>query len=389
VRAGGNNRRRPSAGELEDVFDDPAHGEPGRDKLAVHWAWEALLLIALGAVAFLWRKADPSAFKGAALKDLMVFAAAVGLLAMASGLALRAAVPNLAVGPLAMAGAVFFAGHSSRGMVATVGIVMLLTAAAGIAIAAVVTLFHVPGWAASFAVSLAAIAWIQKSPQVVKVQSTYDPKKDAVLWFGMVAVLAAGGAIAGTMKPIRRALGRFRPVSDPAYRRGASAAGLAAAAIIVSSALAGLAGTLVAMRSDEIGTADGGLTASGLTLTGLGLGVALLGGTSAYGRRGGVFGTILATLLMVMFVGYSEDKNWKISILVIAGVAIGIGLLVTRLVEAFGRPHGDDDDLDSRGGWTRVIPSQASSSNGWNPMVSTAARADDDAWGTTASWESR
>ena len=236
-----------------------------------------------------------------------------------------------------------------------------------------------------------AMAWIQKSPATVKVQSSYDPTKHAWLWFGLFACLAVGGAFVGTLKPVRRMFGRFRPVVDPAHRRGASAAGLAAGAIVASSALAGLAGALLALRTDQIGTADGGLTASGLTLTGLGLGVALLGGTSAYGRRGGIFGTVLATLLMVVFMGYSQQKDWKISTLVIGGGAIGIGLLVTRLVESFGRPHGDEYDPDSRRGWGPLtIPSQASSSNGWSPMVSASARSDDDGWGTSgSSWGTR
>ena len=31
---------------LDNVFDDPTHGEPGRDRLGVHVAWELVLLIA-------------------------------------------------------------------------------------------------------------------------------------------------------------------------------------------------------------------------------------------------------------------------------------------------------------------------------------------------------
>ena len=35
------------AAVLENVFDDPSHGEPGRDRIAVHVVWEFLLLVGL------------------------------------------------------------------------------------------------------------------------------------------------------------------------------------------------------------------------------------------------------------------------------------------------------------------------------------------------------
>lgn len=378
----GESRRRPSAGELEDVFDDPEHGEPGRDRMAVHFVWEALLLIAVGGVGFLFKKSNPDAFQGAAFKDMLVFTAAVGLLALAAGVSLRAGVPNLAIGPIAVAASVFFAGHSGKGTWPTAGVVVLLTAAVGLAIGALVAGFHVPAWAASFGVSLAVVAWVYKHDSPIGVQSKYDPNVDAWFWLGGFAAIALISASVGLSKPVRRSVGRFRPVSDPAQRRGMSAAGLAAGALVLSSALAGFAGVLLAMRVDKIGLDDGGFTASGLTLSGLGLGAALLGGTSAYGRRGGLFGTILATGLVTLFIGYAEAKNWKISDLVVGGAAIGVGLLVTRLVEAFGRPHGDDVD--------GYVPRQSNGyDSSWaNATTSTNVRADDEAWGTS-SWSSQ
>src|SRR5881394_2680642 len=43
----------PSAAELGVVFDNPAHGEPGRDRFAVHVLWEMVLLLGLATVVLL------------------------------------------------------------------------------------------------------------------------------------------------------------------------------------------------------------------------------------------------------------------------------------------------------------------------------------------------
>ena len=71
---------------------------------------------------------------------------------------------------------------------------------------------------------------------------------------------------------------------------------------------------------------------------------ALIGGVSAYGRRGGVFGTLFGVTLLTLVVWYAEAANWRISLYALAAGAVAIGLVVTRLVETFGRPLPVDDD---------------------------------------------
>jgi hypothetical protein len=138
---------------------------------------------------------------------------------------------------------------------------------------------------------------------------------------------------------------------------------------------------------------------AGLEWTGLALGVALVGGTSAFGRRGGVFGTILAAVLATLFLRYEEEMNWDISEFAIAGGALAAGLVVTRLVESYGRPRfadaGDEPDDDNwspepdptitsnwsstrrdrQDSWVTPLPAQPAGgrSDPW----------DDDRWGTT------
>ena len=43
--------RAVTAAELDGVFDDPIHGEPGRDRFAVHVVWEFVLLVSRAPMA--------------------------------------------------------------------------------------------------------------------------------------------------------------------------------------------------------------------------------------------------------------------------------------------------------------------------------------------------
>src|SRR3954451_17482046 len=65
---------------LDDVFDDPDHGEPGRDRLAIHLVWEIILLVATAVAAYLLYRGHRTAITGAGLDDLLVTATWLGLL---------------------------------------------------------------------------------------------------------------------------------------------------------------------------------------------------------------------------------------------------------------------------------------------------------------------
>src|SRR5262249_60844022 len=111
-------------------------------------------------------------------------------------------------------------------------------------------------------------------------------------WFGGSAVRAIAGASIAAIPSVRRAVGRFRPITDPADRRGVPAAAVTAGAIVGSSLLAGLAGIVLALGTHAFASS------SGLTDSAVAVAVALLGGARAHGRRGGIGGPALAAAVV-------------------------------------------------------------------------------------------
>ncbi|MFC3503190.1 ABC transporter permease [Micromonospora krabiensis] len=321
------------AAVLENVFDDPAHGEPGRDRIGVHIGWEIVLLLGAAAVAWLLWREDPDALRGAALRSLLVDVVALGLLVLAAGLSLRTAAPNLAIGPVAVAAGLHFAEQSDGGVLAAVLPAAIVAAVGGLLLGLVVVVLHVPGWAASLGAAAAVIVYIERRSAPVLVQGEFDPRRHAVYLAAGFAAVAVLGGLFGAIRAIRRLAGRFRPVGDPALRRGAVAGVVTAGALVCSTVLAMLGGVLIAAN----GTGPVAPT-TGLDWTVLAVGVALLAGTSAYGRRGGVLGTLLAVALVSAFLAYAPARDWTISHWAVGGVALAVGLLVTRLVERYGRP---------------------------------------------------
>jgi hypothetical protein len=98
-------------------------------------------------------------------------------------------------------------------------------------------------------------------------------------------------------------------------------------------------------------------------------------------------------VLITLFLRYEEAMEWDISSLAIASGILVAGVIVTRIVETYGRPRSRDEGVDDEE-WTEPD----SSSTGWNssrradswasplPTQTTAARTDpwdSDRWGTS------
>lgn len=369
--AAAEQRRR--AEELDGTSDlrrgDGLADEDARDRLGIHLGWEVVLLLAAAAIGFLLWKLDAATLQRPALDDLLINGAAIGMLALGGGLSLRAGVPNLALGPIALAAALQYAEQGDRGL-PQAGVPALMIAAAGaLVIGLLIIVLHVPGWAATLAAALGVIVYDQLRAGPVQVQGDYDPTDHAFFLFGGFALLAVLGGALGMITPVRRWLGALRPVGDPAVRRGARVAAPVLGALVLSSVFAVAAGFLLAARSD--GPIQPG---TGLEWTGIGIGLAMLAGTSGFGRRGGIFGTLFAVAGLTLFLGYADRKDLDIALFAVAAAVFAGGLIITRLVETYGRPlpptvGGDWNAAPTSGptNWTPDLPES------WSPST-TASR---------------
>ncbi|MDI1465099.1 ABC transporter permease [Catellatospora sp. KI3] len=386
--SGFHHSRPAAAGNLDDVFDDPTHGAVGRDRLGVHFAWEGVLALGVVTIGYLLFRNHVDQLRGTSFRELLVFVSVLGLLALGASMTLRVGAVNLALGPVAAAAAVFYAQHGNDGIVPTAAVAVAFAAALGAVIALVVVGFHVPGWAGSLSAALLAVVWIQKQPTTpLTVAGEYTPVPHAYYLIGGFAALSLVGGLLGAIRSLRRGIGRFRPVGDPADRRGGLAGTVAALAIIGSTALAAVAGVLLAAL---YGAQEQVVVPTlGFDLTGLAVGAALVGGVSAFGRRGGVFGTLLATALLGLVMWYAVAADWKMSQYALAAGALAVGLVVTRLVETFGRPLPVDDPDD----WSDVgVPATSSWSTGsgdtWANLPAQPAPPRTDQWGDDDRWSS-
>jgi hypothetical protein len=366
---------------------DPTGGrragyEDGRDRLGVHIGWEIVLLLAVAAIAFLLYRLNSASLQRPALDALLISGAAIGLLTLGAGLTLRAGVPNLAVGPIALAASLHYAENGDRGLVASAVPALGIAAGGALAVALLVLMLHVPGWMATLGAAMGIIVYDQLRTAPVAVQGTYDPSNQAFYLFGAFALLAVFGGALGTITPIRRLVGRMRPAGDPAERRGGLAALPVIASLLLSSLFAVAAGILMAAQSTTPI-----VPGTGLEWTGIAFGTALLAGTSAYGRRGGIFGTLLAVAGMALFLDYANRRNFDIALFAVAAATIGTGLLVTRLIETYGRPlpTGGDEDWDAQptgAAWSPGLPESWPTSSAAPAPARPSEQWDSGPWGS-------
>src|SRR5829696_2811477 len=295
-----------------------------RDRMWVHALWELMLAAGVVGAVLAVRAEDAAALRGDSLRDLLVLLAAGVLLGSGFALSLRAAVPNLAVGAVAVAAGTLTGWLVvERGYELWVAVLVALGAALGL-------------YAAVLSMGAGRSVLVEGGP---------DLRRWAwPLAAGAVALSVLGGAL-GLSPRLRAALGRYRPTGDAAVGRGRAAATTAAAALVGSTVLAAAAGLIIALRLRAVVPDDG------LTLLAQAAGAALLGGTSAYGRRGGLFGTVLAAGLLqlaALWLGLVEAEPWTRPALL--GAAILVGVLVGRLVEAAGSSRPPPEPLDEDDG---------------------------------------
>ncbi|GAA0545066.1 hypothetical protein GCM10010172_28380 [Paractinoplanes ferrugineus] len=380
--AAAEQRRRAEELDAADAMAVEAAPDDGRrDRLGIHLGWEVVLLLAAGAFGFLLWRENANTFQRPALDGLLITGAAIGLLTLGAGLTLRAGVPNLAIGPIALAASLHYAEQGDLGLLRA-GVPALIIATAGaLAVGLLIVVLHVPGWVATLGAALGVIVYDQLRVTPVAVQGTYDPTNQAFFLFGGFALLAVLGGALGTVTPVRRWLGGLRSPGDPARRRGAVVALPVIGTLVLSSIFAVGAGTLIAAQS-KTPIVPG----TGLEWTGIALGLALLAGTSAFGRRGGMFGTLFAVAAFTLYLDWSTRKGLDIALFATAAGVLGGGLVVTRLVESFGRPlspvSGDEWNAAPAATAQNWTPDLESWTTATTPAAGRTDRWDDGPWGS-------
>jgi ribose/xylose/arabinose/galactoside ABC-type transport system permease subunit len=278
--------------------------------------------------------------------------AIAGLLASGLGLSLRTGTPNLAVAGIAgLAGMLYAVLVVDADLPALLAALVALVAATliGGLLGLIAGLTSVPAWA----VSLAGLALVQGitlaavDPSGRLVPGDVRLLNSGITWFVVFVLLSlAGGAILA-VPPIRRLVTGRTDTERVRAGGSLSRAGLVSALVGFggSSLLAGGAGVLMVVQVQALVPASFSLFPLLLALA-----AALIGGTSGFGGRGGIAGTVLGVMLVT--VGYrwiefelraQDDRS--LSVLagwLVVALAILAGIGVSRALVAIA-PVGPDD----------------------------------------------
>jgi ribose/xylose/arabinose/galactoside ABC-type transport system permease subunit len=292
----------------------------------VHLVWEGLLAVIAVALLIGTAALTPHQNLTVALDQ----AGYVGLVAAGLAFSLRTGSPNLAVGSILSFSTILSAyliTEQQWSKPAAFILAILLATLIGLLLGILVAVLSVPAWAVTLgavAVIEAIVLSITRNPVIpVRFTGSYP----TALWYGLFFVLSVGGGGLWLVPGVRRALGAGRSPGEPGRWTGPRAGLGAVAGLTVSSFLAGLAAIPVLMH---LQAAD----SSGTSLTTVAFAAVLLGGVSIFGRRAGVFGTLLGVTIVAIvqtLVAYNDGPFW-VSTLVV-GLAALLGLGASRGIE--------------------------------------------------------
>ncbi|THV28004.1 hypothetical protein [Glycomyces paridis] len=329
----------PGVSTTDGAADSPA------DRMAVHVVWEIGLLLLGGGVLFALTQSASGPFADGSWSAFTAALAPVVLLACAMAVSLRVGAVNLAVGPIALIAAWMFVDASGSG--SAVALAMGLGAAAfvGIVLATLSAWLRAPGWAASGAVGGAIGLWAGSAGDPSAFMLEQLPTTGALAALAAAAGLSLFLGLVGAFAGIRS---RLAPIRETPAGERHGRGGIVFLGVLLSSSLAGAAGVVAAWTAVPDAGAAG--LPDPILLTVLALGAALLGGTSLMGRRGGVCGTVFASMLVLALMWLAQARGWSFDPSWIALSAIVAGFLVTRLVEAMNTVDEAEAASTSRAG---------------------------------------
>lgn len=338
-----------------------AYTEPAvpRDRLAFQFIWEAiLLLLTLNALFLVYRREDAlfgDEFDGLAdaLSRHALYLSPILLAALAIGLSLRLGAVNLAVPALAFA--VTVATPFETNVWVYMGYVAGAATVAGLLYVLLVAAFRVPAWFAGLAIGAVVLAAVPVTSHLADPGSFSLPGAPNGLYLlGGAAVLAIGGGFIGLAPGMRDAFSAVKRLADGDGERSASAVFLLLGGTVLSMLLAAASGYVVYMY--ELGPVEGASTLNfgpygtyptAIELQLIAFVIALIAGTSLWGRRGGVFGAVFATIavwaglvLWGQMVADAGEDSWQAaySQAIDAGILL-VALFVSFALDRLGRPR--------------------------------------------------
>ncbi|HWB35664.1 MAG TPA: hypothetical protein VHA75_06535, partial [Rugosimonospora sp.] len=322
--------------------------------LIAHGVWESvLLLLCLGLLV-------------PVLADLhgrgsiiAVQIALLGLPAVAIAASLRTGTVNLAVSGIAAGSSVLIAklvATQDFSLTTASLLVLVVGLVVGVVVGAVVGLTRAPGWAVSLALLAVIVAiTLGQGTRVFSIPS--DAGGNTKTWMYLFATLTVVGSVAGGVlwlfAPVRAALGvggsgdGVDPVASLGRRVLGGVGGFG-----LSTLLAVVAGVALVMyqRAGSLGSIGG--------LPLVALGIALFGGVSAFGGRGGIVGTVLAIVAAALFNILTLLHGWPVwSQYLTDAVLLAIGIAVSLALRAVaGNPVAAPPAAVTPGQWQPVPP---------------------------------
>ncbi|MCC3762474.1 hypothetical protein K3N28_05250 [Glycomyces sp. TRM65418] len=358
--------------------------EARKDRVVFQFVWEAiLLLLTLNALFLVYRREEElfgDDFTGLsdALESHALYLTPILLAALAIGLSLRLGAVNLAVPALAIA--IPLASPVESNVWLYLGYVAGAAVVAGLLYTLLVAAFRAPAWFAGLAIGavvFASLPVLDRFAEWRGVASVDLPSAPNGLYvLGGAAVLAVAGGLMGLAPGVRNGFSAVKRLADgpreyatrelrpEGGERPASAVFLLLGGTVLSMLLAAGAGFLTFMYA--LGPVEGdhslnfgmnGVPPVSVEPQVLAFGIALLAGTSLWGRRGGVFGTVLATVgvwaglvLWGRAVSDAGEGSWQAdySQAIFAGVLL-LGVFVSFALDRLGRPKDTvepEDEFD-------------------------------------------
>ncbi len=306
----------------------PVTSPPVRDRLAVHLTWEGVLLVLTAVLLGVALASTPEA----RLADIVSPAGYLGLVAAGLALSLRTGTPNLAVGSIATATGVIgahLAATDGWSLWTAMTAAVALALATGLVTGLIVAALSVPAWAVTLGLTLLVQAAALKIANGQLVVFHASGSYSATPWLVLFALVSIAGGALWLVPGVRTALSATRNSEDPGQWAGLPAGLGAVAGLTGSSLLAGLGGVSLALY---LGVGDP--VSGGINLTLVAFAAVLVGGVSVFGRRAGVFGTVLGVIVAesLLFIMNTHDLSSFWLYVPIGGLAV-LGLCVSRALE--------------------------------------------------------